>query len=50
MISSPMKFSSTPLNQDTAPPTLGQHTEAVLGAMLGYSAEKIAQLRAAGAL
>jgi crotonobetainyl-CoA:carnitine CoA-transferase CaiB-like acyl-CoA transferase len=50
MISSPMKFSATPLNQDTAPPTLGQHTEAVLGAMLGYSAEKIAQLRAAGAL
>lgn len=28
-----------------APPTLGQHTEAVLSGMLGYSAEQIAQLR-----
>ena len=28
-----------------APPTLGQHTEAVLSEMLGYSAERIAELR-----
>jgi crotonobetainyl-CoA:carnitine CoA-transferase CaiB-like acyl-CoA transferase len=37
----------------TAPrpaPTLGQHTEEVLGDLLRYSPERIAALRAAGAL
>ena len=50
MISSPMKFSATPLVQDTAPPTLGQHTEAVLGGILGLDAAGIAKLREAGAI
>ncbi|MBL8383981.1 MAG: CoA transferase [Burkholderiales bacterium] len=50
MIASPMKFSATPARQDVPPPTLGQHTEAVLGELLGYDAGRIAQLRAAGAL
>jgi crotonobetainyl-CoA:carnitine CoA-transferase CaiB-like acyl-CoA transferase len=50
MISSPMKFSATPLVQDTAPPTLGQHTEAVLGSILGLDAAGIAKLREAGAI
>lgn len=50
MISSPMKFSATPLVQDTAPPTLGQHTEAVLSGILGLDAAGIAKLREAGAI
>jgi crotonobetainyl-CoA:carnitine CoA-transferase CaiB-like acyl-CoA transferase len=50
MISSPMKFSATPLVQGTAPPTLGQHTEAVLGGILGLDAAGIAKLREAGAI
>ncbi|MFN0162319.1 MAG: CaiB/BaiF CoA transferase family protein [Burkholderiales bacterium] len=49
MIASPMKFSATPVRQDTPPPTLGQHTEEVLGS-LGLTQEKIAQLRKAGAI
>ncbi len=50
MISSPMKFSATPLEQKTPPPTLGQHTDAVLGQILGKDAEAIRRLREAGAI
>ncbi len=50
MISSPMKFSATPLKQDTPPPTLGQHTEAVLSGILGLDAAGIARLRESGAI
>jgi len=50
MISSPMKFSATPLVQDTPPPTLGQHTEAVLSGILGLDAAGIARLRDSGAI
>jgi crotonobetainyl-CoA:carnitine CoA-transferase CaiB-like acyl-CoA transferase len=50
MIATPMKFSATPAKQDVPPPTLGQHTAEILGERLGYSAEKIAQMRAAGVL
>ena len=32
------------------PPLLGEHTDAVLGGMLGYSAERIAGLRASGVI
>ena len=32
------------------PPLLGEHTDAVLGGMLGYSADRIAALRAAGTI
>ncbi len=44
----PYKLSETPALVRTAPPTLGQHTDEVLQRLLGYSAEEIAQLRAAG--
>jgi crotonobetainyl-CoA:carnitine CoA-transferase CaiB-like acyl-CoA transferase len=49
MIASPMKFSATPVKQDVPPPTLGQHTGEILG-RLGMSAERIAALRARGAI
>ena len=50
MIASPMKFSATPLELKTPPPTLGQHTDAVLGEILGKDADAIKQLREAGAI
>ena len=50
MISSPMKFSATPLRQVTPPPLLGQHTDAVLGQILRRDADAIKRLRDAGAI
>jgi crotonobetainyl-CoA:carnitine CoA-transferase CaiB-like acyl-CoA transferase len=50
LIASPMKFSATPLKHEMPPPTLGQHSDEILSGVLGYSAAKIAELRAAGAL
>jgi crotonobetainyl-CoA:carnitine CoA-transferase CaiB-like acyl-CoA transferase len=50
LIASPMKFSATPIQYEVPPPTLGQHSDAILTSLLGYSAEKIAELKAAGAL
>jgi crotonobetainyl-CoA:carnitine CoA-transferase CaiB-like acyl-CoA transferase len=43
-----MKFSATPVTYDRPPPQLGQHTNEVLGGVLGYDAARIAALRAAG--
>jgi formyl-CoA transferase/CoA:oxalate CoA-transferase len=45
----PLKFSETPGDVRAAPPTLGQHTTAVLEE-LGYSAADIARLRTQGAV
>jgi crotonobetainyl-CoA:carnitine CoA-transferase CaiB-like acyl-CoA transferase len=42
----PYRFSDTPPSIRRVPPTLGQHTEQVLGEALGLSAERIAELRA----
>lgn len=42
----PFRFSDTPPSIRRAPPTLGQHTEQVLGDELGLSAERVAELRA----
>ncbi|MBS7778499.1 CaiB/BaiF CoA-transferase family protein [Acidovorax sp. CCYZU-2555] len=48
-VSSPMRFAHTPLQDLAAPPLLGQHSRQVLEE-LGYSAERIDQLQAAGVL
>lgn len=45
----PLQLSETPGRARTAPPELGADTDAVLGE-LGYSAERIAALRGAGAI
>jgi len=50
LVSSPMRFSGTPLEYRQAPPVLGQHTDAVLKGLLGKSDAEIAELRAAGIL
>ncbi|MCC7183456.1 MAG: CoA transferase [Rhodocyclaceae bacterium] len=49
LVASPLRLSATPVDHYVAPPTLGQHTEEILGE-LGYDAAGIAALRAAGAV
>ena len=46
----PVKLSETPGAVRSAPPTLGQHTEAVLIDDLGYSREEVERLRAEAAI
>jgi len=48
LVASPMRFSATPLDFGTPPPTLGQHTDEVLRGVLNMSDADIAQLRGAG--
>jgi formyl-CoA transferase len=50
LIASPMKFSGTPLEHKTPPPTLGQHTDEVLHGLLGFDDAEIARLRANGVI
>src|SRR5262249_28251536 len=45
MIGVPIKLSDTPGGVRTAPPTLGQHTDAILGNDLGMRADAIDALR-----
>lgn len=46
----PVKMSDTPSQLRRAPPALGEHTDEVLANELGYTAERIAALRAAGVI
>ena len=48
LVASPMRLSVTPTVSNSAPPLLGQHTDAVLSSMLGYSPAEIARLRQLG--
>jgi crotonobetainyl-CoA:carnitine CoA-transferase CaiB-like acyl-CoA transferase len=50
LIANPVKMSGTPVTYRHAPPTLGQHTDEVLGELLGMSAEDIAAEKAKGAV
>jgi crotonobetainyl-CoA:carnitine CoA-transferase CaiB-like acyl-CoA transferase len=45
LVRSPMRFSETPVQHDMPPPTLGQHTDEVLTALLGKNPSEIARLR-----
>ncbi|MBU3057176.1 CaiB/BaiF CoA transferase family protein [Pseudomonas indica] len=47
-VASPIRLSETPVQYRNAPPLLGEHTERVLGEVLGLSPERIAALREAG--
>ncbi|KAA0573642.1 CaiB/BaiF CoA-transferase family protein [Azospirillum sp. Sh1] len=49
-VASPIRYSGTPLVHDTAPPTLGQHTDTVLAESLGLSGADIAALRDKGVI
>jgi crotonobetainyl-CoA:carnitine CoA-transferase CaiB-like acyl-CoA transferase len=50
LVGSPLKFSDTPVSYEIAPPVAGQHTSAVLKALLGLSEEEIAALERQGAI
>ena len=43
-----IRFPGAPQPVPTAPPVLGQHTDEILGDILGFTAERIAELRTAG--
>lgn len=49
-VANPIKFSESPIEYREAPPLLGQHTDEVLAELLGYDADRIAELRASGAV
>ena len=49
-VASPIRLSETPVEYRRAPPLLGEHTEAVLGDVLGLDADAIVRLRSAGVL
>jgi crotonobetainyl-CoA:carnitine CoA-transferase CaiB-like acyl-CoA transferase len=46
----PIKLSDTAASIRTAPPTLGQHTDAILRSDLGFSEAQVAELRANGTI
>jgi crotonobetainyl-CoA:carnitine CoA-transferase CaiB-like acyl-CoA transferase len=48
MIGNPIKFSATPVESRDPPPRLGEHTDAVLGDLLGLAPEEIEALRRRG--
>ncbi len=50
LIASPIRMSETPASYRRAPPTLGQHTDEVLGELLGLRAAEIEALRGRGVI
>ncbi|MCK9542164.1 MAG: CoA transferase [Novosphingobium sp.] len=50
LAASPIRMSETPVDRYTAPPTIGQHNDEVLGDILGYSAREREALRAANVI
>ncbi|BDM20362.1 MULTISPECIES: CaiB/BaiF CoA-transferase family protein [Pseudomonas] len=49
-VASPIRLSETPVEYRRAPPLLGEHTEAVLGDVLGMDVDAVGRLRSAGVL
>ena len=50
IVNRPIKFPGAPQPIPSAPPVLGEHTDAILGDVLDLSPERIAALRASGAV
>ena len=48
VVANPVRFSATPVSLHSAPPLLGQHTREVLEKELGFSVDRIDQLRRGG--
>ena len=49
-VRNPIRFASQATERYEFPPDIGQHTDEILGSMLGLSPDRIAELRAAGAI
>lgn len=49
-VASPIRLSETPVEYRRAPPLLGEHTDAVLGDVLGLDGDALGRLRSAGVL
>jgi crotonobetainyl-CoA:carnitine CoA-transferase CaiB-like acyl-CoA transferase len=47
---SPLHFSATPVRSPSAPPGLGEHSDAILRSVLGYGDEQLRELRAANVI
>ncbi len=47
-VANPIKFSATPIEYQSAPPTLGQHTQDILSTLGGLSADEISALHGKG--
>jgi crotonobetainyl-CoA:carnitine CoA-transferase CaiB-like acyl-CoA transferase len=50
LLANPIKYSATPVEYKLPPPTMGQHTEAILHEMLGLGDAEIAALRKSGVI
>jgi glutaryl-CoA transferase len=50
LVSSPLKFSDTPVEYKLPPPRLGEHTEQVLKELFGYSSERLISLKERGVI
>ncbi len=50
VVANPVRLSETPADYRMASPTLGQHTDEVLGSRLGLSTARLAELRAQGVI
>ena len=50
LIANPIRFSHSPVGYRHAPPTLGQHTDEVLGELLELDGAELERLRAAGVI
>lgn len=50
VVNSPLKLSRTPVKIEKASPELGEHTDEVLQNLLGFSQEKIKNLRSLQAI
>lgn len=50
LVASPLRLSATPVAYRSAPPLLGQHTDALLQRLLGMSDGQVAELRRAGVI
>lgn len=45
LVANPIRYSRTPISYDVPPPLLGEHTDEVLGGLLGKSADELRALR-----
>ena len=50
LVANPMRLSATPVEYRHGPPLLGQHTDEILGDLLGMSEQQIEELRAAAVI